>query len=426
MSVLAGIFKGRERKKELKPTLATDWGLHQPTTWKPYSCISLCCTNKSKSEEISGLFNSKRRLSPKPVAWQVLYLPIWFVGSPDDLDGFLQWLFVGCGNSFTCGLDAEQPYTLESEFTPGFEPWLSFPQDNPVWADSSFKQTSSLCYTTALVARAVLVFWNFFFQEKHWFKLIGLELTHLRIWRLERSEAKIRINRKSLTQGWFLLKQTKHSNSQKLFEIKSAIICARVGSKKVFQTFNNGFSMILQGVHCPISTIMRSNGDYSSKPKMHCSFVICTFCPWSHGKALRLQTNSKHWLWCDISTWLPSQWLLLEPLFSMTAIHKKWQQQSTYFPSRFLSPTRLASASQNGTMVFPKHSRIFQNCCDPFTRNNFPMSMTLVAINALCFSLGVVWNLCSTSTTPIKKTSLSLKKLFSHVPLSLYSSFKHF
>lgn len=104
---------------------------------------------------------------------------------------------------------------------------------------------------------------------------------------------------------WFLLKQTKHSNFQKLFEIKSTIIWARVGSKKVFQTSNNGFSMILQGVHRPISTIMHSNKDYSSKPKMHCSFVICTFCPWSHGKVLRLQTNSKHWLWCDISTWLP-------------------------------------------------------------------------------------------------------------------------
>lgn len=125
---------------------------------------------------------------------------------------------------------------------------------------------------------------------------------------------------------------------------------------------------------------MHSKKNYSSKPKMHCSFVICTFCPWSHGKALRLQTNSKHWLWCDISTWLASQWLLLEPLLSMTDIHKKWQQQSTYFPSHSLSPTHLASVSRNGKMVFPKHSRIFQNCCDPFTRNNFLMTTTLVVM----------------------------------------------
>ena len=165
---------------------------------------------------------------------------------------------------------------------------------------------------------------------------------------------------------------------------------------------------------------------------MHCSFVICTFCPWSHGKALRLQTNSKHWLWCDISTWLPSQWLLLKPLFSMTAIHKKWQQQSTYFPSHSLSPTHLASAPRKGEMVFPKHSWMFQNRCDPFTRNNFLMTTTLVVINALCFSLrcfqmlGVVGSLCSTSPIPIKTPSLSLKKLFSHVPVSLYSSFKQF
>lgn len=186
--------------------------------------------------------------------------------------------------------------------------------------------------------------------------------------------------------------------------------------------------MILQGPHCPISIIMHSNKDYSSKPKMHCSFVICTFCPWSHGKALRLQTNSKHWLWCDISTWLPSQWLLLEPLFSMTAIHKKWQQQSTYFPSHSLSPTHLASASRNGELVFSKHSQIFQICRDPFPRNNFLMTVTLVVINALCFSLGcfkmlgVVGNICSTSPTPIKTPSLSLKKLFSHVPVSLLNT----
>lgn len=190
--------------------------------------------------------------------------------------------------------------------------------------------------------------------------------------------------------------------------------------------------MILQGVHCPISTIMHSNEDYSSKPKMHCSFVLCTFCPWSHGEAPRLQTNSKRWLWCDISTWLPSQWLLLEPLFSMMAIHKKWQQQTTYFPSCSLHPILLASASPNGEMAFPKHSWIFENYWDPFTSNNFLMTMTLVVINALCSSLGclkmlrMVGSLCSTSPTPIKKPSLSLKKLFSPVPVSLYSSFKHF
>lgn len=45
---------------------------------------------------------------------------------------------------------------------------------------------------------------------------------------------------------------------------------------------------------------------------MHCSFVPGTLCQWSHGKALRPQPRSKHWLWWDISTWLPSQWLLLE------------------------------------------------------------------------------------------------------------------
>lgn len=144
--------------------------------------------NKSKSEEISSLFISKWGLSSKPVIWEVLYLPIRFVGSQDDLDGFTQWFFVEYVNPFTCGLDAEQSCTLESEFTPGLEPWPSFPRDNPVWADSSFKQTSSLCYTTALVAREMLVIWNIFFQEKHWFKLIGLELTHLRIWRLEQSK----------------------------------------------------------------------------------------------------------------------------------------------------------------------------------------------------------------------------------------------
>lgn len=45
---------------------------------------------------------------------------------------------------------------------------------------------------------------------------------------------------------------------------------------------------------------------------MHCSFVPGTLCQWSHGEALRPQPRSKHWLWWDISTWLPSQWLLLE------------------------------------------------------------------------------------------------------------------
>lgn len=105
------------------------------------------------------------------------------------------------------------------------------------------------------------------------------------------SKEKIRIKRKSLTQGWFPLKQSKHSNFQKLFKIKLTKIWAKVGREKVFQAFNNGFSMILQGVHCPISTIMHSNRDYSSKPKKHCSFVICTFCPWSHGFRLTANTG---------------------------------------------------------------------------------------------------------------------------------------
>lgn len=82
-------------------------------TWKPYSYSSLCCTNKSKSEEISGLLNTKRGLSPQPAVWQVLYLPIRFVGCQDDLEAFIQQLFVGCGNPFKWGLDAEQPCALE-------------------------------------------------------------------------------------------------------------------------------------------------------------------------------------------------------------------------------------------------------------------------------------------------------------------------
>lgn len=326
---------------------------------------SLCCTNKSKNEEISGVFKLKRGPSPEPVVQQVLYLPIQLVGSQDDLDGFRQWLFVGYGNLFTCGLDTEQPCTLESEFTPGLEPRLLVPRDNPVWTDGSFKQTSSLCYTTALVAREILVIWNIFFPRKTLIQAHRLGINSSQDMKIG---AKIGINRKSLTQGWFLLKQTKHSSSQKLFEIKSITIWSRVGSRKVFENFNNGFSMILQGVHCPISTIMHSNQDYTSKPKMHCSFVIYTFCPWSHGKALRIQTNSKHWLWCDISTWLPSQWLLLEPLFSMTAIHKKWQQQSTYFLSPLLSPTHLATASWNGV---PKTLPNFSELLWPFYQEQF-------------------------------------------------------
>lgn len=129
-----------------------------------------------------------------------------------------------------CVTDAEQPLTPSSEFAAGPQPWLSFTQDNPIWAGSSFKQTFSLCYPTALVARETLVTGRTFFQEKHRFKLIDLELTHL--WYEGWSKSKIRVNRKSWTQGWFLLKQTKHSNSQKLFEIKSTMIWARAGNKK--------------------------------------------------------------------------------------------------------------------------------------------------------------------------------------------------
>lgn len=52
----------------------------------------------------------------------------------------------------------------------------------PLGQSHSFKQTSSLCSTTALVARGMLVTWSYFFQEKHWFELIVLELTRIRIY----------------------------------------------------------------------------------------------------------------------------------------------------------------------------------------------------------------------------------------------------
>lgn len=63
---------------------------------EPCSCISLSSTNKSKSEEILGVFNWTWG------KWQLLYLPIQCVGSQDDLDGFRQWLSTGWGSPQMC------------------------------------------------------------------------------------------------------------------------------------------------------------------------------------------------------------------------------------------------------------------------------------------------------------------------------------
>lgn len=54
-----------------------------------------------------------------------------FIPTQDDLGGFTQWLFVACDNPSPCG-DAEQSWAPEGEFTPGLQPWVSFPWDNPI------------------------------------------------------------------------------------------------------------------------------------------------------------------------------------------------------------------------------------------------------------------------------------------------------
>lgn len=302
-----------------------------------------------------------------------------FIPTRDDLDGFTQWLFVGCGNPFLCG-DAEQSWTPEGEFTPGLEPWVSFPQDNPGQADGSFKQTSSLCSTTVLVARGMLVTWNIFFPRKTLIRAHRLGINSYQdIW----SKARIGINRKSLTQGWFLRKQAEHSNPQEHFEIKSAIIWARAGSKKVFQTFHNGFSMILQGVHCPMSTIMHSNKENSSKPEC----IVLLFQHFVSVKSWQGTEASASQQTLAVMGYFHLAPLPVAPagaLFSRTAIHKKWQRHNTYFPWALhfwhLRLKMVPRCSQNT----PKSCRIVAAL---FTRHSFLIPVILIVINAPCFSL---------------------------------------
>lgn len=148
----------------------------------------------------------------------------------------------------------------------------------------------------------------FFVQEKHWFELIVLELTRIRICGAKQGSG--------LTENhWHGVIPAETSWTFK----PSGTLWNKICNNLSQSWQQKGIPDLPQWFFHDLTRSSLSNKHYYAFKQgelfqawMHCSFVPGTLCQWSHGEALRLQPRSKHWLWWDISTWLPAQWLLLE------------------------------------------------------------------------------------------------------------------